>query len=479
MTTREPSPAGRDRISSLWMQQALDAEAVASPEAAVAAPSLHGEVRADVCIVGGGYTGLWTALAIKEREPSASVVVLEASVCGAGASGMNGGFAMTWWPKFGTLRKLLGTEDAVRLGQMSEDAVESIGTFCASSGIDVDFAPSGWLWAATNRAQLGSWDETLEELDRAGASPYRLVDAAEAAAMAGSQVHVGGVFEAGVATVHPARLVRGLRTAALERGIQIFEHSPMTSIRDGDGRPVVMTPRGRVAAGSVALATNAALARYREVRRNLLILGSDVVATVPVPRQLEKSGWVPGLAVSDSRRLVHYYRTTQDGRIVFGKGGGRLGFAGRVDSGFLGESRRGPEVTEHLYATYPELRGTTVTHAWTGAVDYSIDGLPFFGALDDHPRVFYGVGFSGNGVGPSYVAGQILASLTTGRADDWSTNPLVRSPRGFLPPEPIRYLGGQLVRHAITRKERLEDRGERPDRGTKLLAGLDPTGFVG
>lgn len=479
MTTREPSPAGRDRISSLWMQQALDAEAVASPEAAVAAAALHSEVRADVCIVGGGYTGLWTALAIKEREPAASVVVLEASVCGAGASGMNGGFAMTWWPKFGTLRKLLGTEDAVRLGQMSEDAVASIGKFCASASIDADFAPSGWLWAATNRAQLGAWDKTLEELDRTGASPYRLVDATEAAAMAGSDVHVGGVFEAGVATVHPAQLVRGLRTAALERGIQIFEHSPMTSIDGDNGRPVVITPRGRVAAGSVALATNAALARYRDVRRNLLILGSDVVATVPVPRQLEKSGWVPGLAVSDSRRLVHYYRTTQDGRIVFGKGGGRLGFAGRVDAGFLGESRRGSEVTEHLYATYPELRGTTVTHAWTGAVDYSIDGLPFFGALEDHPRVFYGVGFSGNGVGPSYVAGQILASLVTGRADDWSTNPLVRRPRGFLPPEPIRYLGGQLVRHAITRKERLEDRGERPDRGTKLLAGLDPTGFVG
>jgi glycine/D-amino acid oxidase-like deaminating enzyme len=270
-----------------------------------------------------------------------------------------------------------------------------------------------------------------------------------------------------------------MRACARARGIQVFEHTAMTGLTSADGSTTVATARGRVVATSVVLATNAALARHRHIRRSLLVLGSDVIATVPIQRQLEDSGWEPGLAVSDSRRLVHYYRTTRDGRVVFGKGGGRIGFAGRVDAGFVGESRRGHEVAEHFYSTYPKLRSTTITHAWTGAVDYSVDGLPFLGALQGHRQVFYGVGFSGNGVGPSYVAGQILASLATGRLDEWSASPLVRSPRAILPPEPVRYLGGQAVRRAITRKERLEDAGARVGKGTTLLASLDPTGFVG
>ena len=479
MTIGSSAPTNGDRISSLWVQQALDAEARDDRAAAVPAPQLVGDIRADVCIVGGGYTGLWTALEIKEREPSARVVLIEASICGAGASGINGGFAMTWWPKFATLRKIVGTAHAVTLAQQSEEAVISIGKFCASNGIDGEFSPSGWLWTASSRAQLGSWDETLEELERAGVSPYRVVTADEAAAMSGSDVHVGGVFESGVATVHPARLVRGMRAEALARGIEVYEHTAMTGLRRANGLSVVSTASGRVAASSVVLATNAALVRHRQIRRNLLVLGSDVIATVPIAGGLEESGWETGLAVSDSRRLVHYYRTTQEGRVVFGKGGGRIGFSGRVGPAFAGESRRGHEVADHFYATYPKLRGTTITHAWTGAVDYSVDGLPFFGHLEKHPQVFYGAGFSGNGVGPSYVAGQILASLATGADDSWAASPLIRTPRGFLPPEPVRYLGGQAVRRAIRRKERLEDTGAEVGKATTLLAGLDPTGFVG
>jgi glycine/D-amino acid oxidase-like deaminating enzyme len=467
--TADPRPLAVVR-SSLWMQEALDEELDG------ASAPLRGTARSDVCVVGGGYTGLWTALAIKDRDPSVDVVLVEASVCGAGASGVNGGFAMTWWPKWGTLRKIVGS-DAAAVAAASERAVAEIGDFVAANGVAADYTAAGWLWAATNPAQLDSWQETVDGWAEAGLAPYRPIDAATAAAITGSETHLGGVFEAGVATLHPGRLVRALRRIAIDRGVRVHEHSPMTAIRQQGSQVAVTTAAGVVLASQVVLATNAALVAEREIRRHLLVLGSDVVATAPCSRLLDE--WSPGMAISDSRRLVHYYRTTKDGRVVFGKGGGRIGAGSQVDPRFWGVSERVGEVTSHLHRTYPQLRGVPVTHAWSGAVDYSIDALPFFGSLSRLPAVHYVAGFSGDGVGPSRLAGHVLASRALGLDDEWSAFPLVRTPRGALPPEPARFLGGQLVRRAITRKEQLEDRGQRPGRTLVALAGLDPTSFVG
>jgi glycine/D-amino acid oxidase-like deaminating enzyme len=164
---------------------------------------------------------------------------------------------------------------------------------------------------------------------------------------------------------------------------------------------------------------------------------------------------------------------------VFGKGGGRIGFGRRLNPRFWGPSDRVDQVGAHLRRTFPQLSGVPVTHAWSGAVDYSIDGMPFFGNLRELPNVHYVAGFSGDGVGPSRLAGHVLASRALGLRDEWAEFPLVRSPRGALPPEPARFLGGQLVRRAITRKERLEDDRQRPSRALVAVASLDPTSFVG
>jgi glycine/D-amino acid oxidase-like deaminating enzyme len=295
--------------------------------------------------------------------------------------------------------------------------------------------------------------------------------------MTGSRTHLGGVFEAGVATLHPGRLVRALRRIAIERGVRMYEHSPMTDLHQQGGDTIVTTVEGSVVASQVVLATNAALVAEREIRRHLIVLGSDVVATTPCPTLI--SDWSPGLAVSDSRRLVHYYRTTKDGRVVFGKGGGRIGRGGRIDPRFWGPSDRVDDVSRQLHRTFPQLRDVPVTHAWSGAVDYSIDGMPFFGSLTRMPSVHFVAGFSGDGVGPSRLAGHVLASRALGLDDQWSRFPLVRTPRGVLPPEPARFLGGQVVRRAITRKERLEDDEQRPGRTLVAVASLDPTSFVG
>ena len=145
-------------MRSLWLEEALTA--------AEDAPRLEGDERADICIVGGGFTGLWTAIRLKEHDPSLDVVLVEADVCGAGASGRNGGFVLTWWAKFGTLKKVCGGDEAIRLARASAQAVDGIGAFCAEHGIDAHYRRDGWLWAATSEAQLGAWEETLARRSR-------------------------------------------------------------------------------------------------------------------------------------------------------------------------------------------------------------------------------------------------------------------------------------------------------------------------
>ena len=458
-------------MRSLWLDEAL-----ARPGEEVA-PRLEGATRADVCIVGGGYTGLWTALRCKELEPSLDVVVVEADVCGGGASGRNGGFVLSWWAKFASLRKLRGTDEALRLARASADAVAAIGAFCTSNGIDAGFRHDGYLWAATNHAQTGSWRSTVDALDALGEHPFLEWTPDQVARRSGSAVHRAGVFEASGAIVQPALLARGLRRVAIERGVRIFERSAVTSF---DGASV-STGGGSVRAGRVVLATNAWMIRSPEIRRHILVVGSDVVATPPIPERLAQIGWTDGLCISDSRLLVHYHRTTGDGRIAFGKGGGALVFGGSVGPTFEGEASaaRTKEVERHFHRLYPRLADVPVVRSWTGPIDRSRTGLPFFGPLRSMPGVLVGVGYSGNGVGPSYLGGRILASLALERDDEWSRCGLVGLPaKRAFPPEPLRFAGGHVVRRAIERQERLEDDGRTPDALTRRLVGLAPAGLV-
>jgi glycine/D-amino acid oxidase-like deaminating enzyme len=458
---------------SLWMREALAAEGDDDSTA-----SLNGDTSADVCIVGGGFTGLWTAIRLVELAPSLSVVLVEAGVCGSGASGRNGGFVMSWWSKFGSLVKACGTEEAVRLARASADGVAEIGRFCQDHDIDAAYHHQGWLWTATSTAQIGAWEETLSGLDRLGLEPFERLEPESVARRSGSASHLAGVFEPTAATVHPGHLVRGLRRAAIDRGVRIFEHSPMTRLTRSRGKRRVHTSVGTVTAGRLVLAMNAWAAQLPEYQPFLIVVASDVIATPPIPDRLKATGWEPGLAVSDSRRLVNYYRTTDDGRAVFGKGGGGLAFRGKVGSAFNGRSPREWEVVAHFHRTYPALNHVEAEESWRGPIDYSAWGVPSFLAVGPGRDTFCAAGYSGNGVGPSYLGGRILASMALELDDEWATCGLTRPPRARVPREPMRYLGGQIVHGAIARKERSEDAGVRPGRLTAALARLDPTGFV-
>jgi len=452
---------------SWWLQEA-------GPVASVT--ELRGRQHADVCIVGGGFTGLWTALEIKHLEPSLDVVVIEADVCGSGASGRNGGFAMTFWHHFSGLERACGAEEALRLARASQAAVAEIGEFCDRHGIGAHYRRAGWLWTATNQAQVGAWESTLAAVERHGEKPFERLDADEVAARSGSRTHLAGVFEPGSATVQPALLARGLLRVARTRGVRVFERSPVTALERARPR-VVRTARGQVAAGRVVVAMGAWTAQLRQLRRAFVIVSSDIVITDPIPDQLERIGWRNGASISDSRLMVHYYRTTDDGRIAFGKGGGRLAYGARIGSSFTGRSPIADQVTRGLRATYASLAAVPIAASWTGPIDRTVDGLPFFFS-PGRPDLVCGAGYSGNGVGPSLIGGRILASLALGRDDEWAHSGLVRRPPPGMPAEPFRYVGGRIVRGAVARKERAEEESRHPGRVDRALAGLAPAGLV-
>jgi putative aminophosphonate oxidoreductase len=468
---RSPAPSGT-APRSLWLDEAL-----ARPEAEV--PRLEGTERADVCIVGGGYTGLWTALAIKEHEPSLDVAIVEADVCGGGASGRNGGFVLTWWSKLHTLAEMADRDEAVWLARSSGEAVTEMHAFCEANGIDAHLRMDGWLFAATNRAQVGTLGEMVEDAERLGEHPFRTLTPQETAARAGTDRVLEGVLEPVSATVQPALLARGLRRVALERGIRIFERSAMTGLDRGPGgTPVVRSASGSVAAGRVVLAMNAWAIRFAEIRRRILVISSDVAATQPAPDRLAEIGWTDGLAISDNRLLVHYFRTTLDGRIAFGKGGGKLAFGPSVGKRFEGRSHRDAEIEWQFRHLYPSLNEVRMDRSWTGPIDRSRTGLPFFRDLGGRPDIVYGVGYSGNGVGPAYVGGKILASLALGLQDRWASCCLTRFPKERWPPEPIRFVGGTMMRQAIAATERSEDLDRKPNPVWTTLIKLSPPGMI-
>jgi glycine/D-amino acid oxidase-like deaminating enzyme len=475
---------GSGQRRALWLQQTLDTEvnhAGQHPSVGPAsAAALEHELSCDVAIIGGGFTGLWTALELLEQAPGIRIAMLEADICGSGASGRNGGFAMTWWSKFTTLVEMAGAEGAVELATRSSHAVARIGEFAHAHGIGEAFALDGWLWAATNPSQAGAWAETNRAIAAAGAEPLRELDATEAAALAGSPVHIGGALDPTVAAVQPAAIARALRAAVISGGVEVFERTPVRSIAAAEPTASssairLETDGGSVRADQVVLATNAWGARIPELGRGLVVVASDVVATQPIPERLDALGLTSQVTISDSRRLVNYYRRTPDGRLLFGRGGGTLAYASRIGPGFDNPRRRMEGVHSQLRRIYPNLWDVPLTHSWSGPVDYSLSGLPFFVRLEALPGVIAAVGFSGDGVGPTRLAGEILAEMVTRGGDAGLPPAMRRVPHQLMPPEPVRYLGGRLVRAATDRKERAEDLSLRPSRLVQLVAAMDPT----
>ncbi|MCW2952085.1 MAG: dependent oxidoreductase [Conexibacter sp.] len=452
----------------LWLEQAL------ARDAGAACPPLAGTVHADVCIVGGGFTGLWTALELAREAPDTRIVLLEAEGCGFGASGRNGGWATSWYDELDSLVAHFGAQQAALLAAHSSRAIDRIEELCGEEGIDCDLRRGGALIAATGQAQEASFEGPLAAARELGGDAVGRVVAlagAELRRRTGSPVLRRGVHLTDAAAIQPALLARGMREAALRRGVRIFEGTPVLELERT--KPAVLVTRaGRVEAERVVVATGAWAARMRELRRAIVPVGSHIVVTEPIPELVRGLGWTGGELLGDARLLVHYAQVTRDGRIAFGRGGGAIGTAGRIRPVHWVDATTVATVTAGLRRWFPQLAGVRVTHAWGGAVDRAPGHLPFVGTLGDHENVEYGVGFSGNGVAPSALIGRILARRALGVVDELTTSALVSGPPGYLPPEPLRSLGAVTIQRAVARAEAAEERGQQASRADTALRGL-------
>lgn len=502
-----------------WLEEAGEVES---------RQALAGEEKADVVVVGGGYTGLWAAWWVKRLEPGARVVVLEADVCGRGPSGRNGGFCNVMWFSLPNMRERWGDEGALAVARAAREAIDGIGEFCAEEEVDAWFRRGGYLQVSTAAAHDGAWEETVEACRDLGllgvgegpgspaegkngppGGPVQPLTPEEVAARCASPAFRGGAFFPDAATVQPARLAQGLRQRLLEAGVEIYECSPVRrltgasdidpiqvwSMSDGRAGEGVRaeTDGGVVRAGRAVVAIGAAAKAPRgPLRRSLTVTSSHIVLTEPVPELLEEIGWTGGECITDSRALIHYFRTTLDGRIAFGWGGGRIEMGARL----RGKAEVDREVielaVERLHAYFPGLaeagrgqageggagrggmrsggtRPARITHAWGGPIDVSPTHIPIVVPLPGG-RAFAAAGYTGNGVGPSHMVGRTLASLALDRSDDHSRLPIVDPDPQKVPPEPFHRLGGEAIRRALMSREESELADTAPHPISSLLS---------
>jgi glycine/D-amino acid oxidase-like deaminating enzyme len=440
---------------SWWLREAL-----ALPEfAGDPCPPLAEDIKADVAILGGGYTGMWTAWFIKQLDPGTDVVLLEQDICGGGPSGRNGGFVNSFWGELTSLCERFGDDAALRLCRAGEDSVAAIGAFCTDQGFEAWYRADGDLGAASSSSQVGEWADAVITSDRLGLDHLQVLTPEQVRAKVVSPVLRGGLSSRYGATIHPARLARGLRGALLAAGVRIFEQTPVT--RFGAGDPMIAeSPGGRVTAGAGVLALNAWTQHWKRFKRAITVRGSYIVMTEPAPERLREIGWTDGMGLWDYRVALHYVRTTPDGRLAFGIGGMQPDLARHIDARFAYDEASIRVAIADLHRMFPTFRDVPIDAAWGGPIDVSADHLPFFGSLD-HGSVHYGLGYTGNGVGPSHLGGRILAHRALSKYDDVLALPIVDlTPRKF-PPEPIRSVGAAVANRAIHwRDETLDDEQE-------------------
>ena len=445
-----------------WLRQEPDVEP--------AAP-LAGEHTADVVIVGGGFAGMWTAWLLREAEPELRVTLLEAGVCGHGPTGRNGGFVNSMWFSLASMRPRFGELGAIGVARAAQSAVDEIGEWCEAEGVDAWYRRGGYLQVSTAPAWDDSWADTLTACEELGEpAAVEALSAAEVQSRCGSPVFREGAFFPGSATVNPARLALGLRAKLIDAGVEVFENSRAAGVTAGADGVDVETADGRVRAGHAVLAAGGAQEALRPLRRRLTLTSSHMVITEPVPDLLDEIGWTGGECITDARHLLHYFRTTPDGRIAFGWGGGRCVAGARTRGHAEVDGEVAMQVARHLVWFFPGLAGRRIDHAWGGPIDVSPTHTPFVGSIDE--RVHYAFGFTGNGVGPSRMVAHALCSLALERRDEHSRLAIVEPQPQHVPPEPFRYFGGSIVRRALISKEAAEEAGRRPDPFAAFVAGI-------
>jgi glycine/D-amino acid oxidase-like deaminating enzyme len=429
------------------------------PEAPPPLAALAGRENADLAVVGGGYTGLWTALLAKEADPARDIVLVEARRAAWAGSGRNGGFcaaSLTHGLGNGLERFPAELPTLYRLGLRNLDGIE---TAVGRHQIACDFARTGELAVATADWQADALRETAAAARALGAD-VRLLDAAATRAAVNSPAYRGGLWDvAGCATVDPARLAWGLRRACLEAGVRIYEHTPVTAIDDEPGRPgherlALATPGGVVRARRVALGTGAFAPLLPRLRYSLVPVYDYVLMTEPLSGpQLASIGWPDRQGVGDSANQFHYYRLTSDNRILWGGYDAIYHYGGKIAAALDQRPATSALLARHFFETFPQLEGLSFTHAWGGVIDTCTRFCAFFGTARQG-RLAYAAGYTGLGVGASRFGASVILDLLAGEPTELTELELVRSKPIPFPPEPLRSAGIGLTRWSMARADR-------------------------
>jgi len=436
-----------DSPLSLWLDQYGPYEAAAPVE---------GELTADVAVIGGGFTGLATAIALKDLDPSLDVAVLEAKTVGYGASGRNGSFAMTVVGLgFGTTAALRGKKFFKAAHTYMERAVDELEAFIDREPLDCDKIRPGFLRVATTESYVKRLHKQVDLMQSLGFDGITWIDAAEARAMVDSERYLGGMWEPRLLLVDPAKLVREEKRAALARGARVYEDTPVLSIvsEDTPARGFrLLTPRGSLVAQKLAFATNAYSHLFPTLNHKQVPAFTYMIATEPLSdEQLAPIGWEGRQGLEDARNLIHYYRLTPDQRIVMGGGPVGLTYAGSLDAD--SDEKAWRHLEDHIHFLWPHLRDLQITHRWGGPFSVTTDLTPALGYVGDH-RVVYSLGCIGHGVSMSYVNGRELAGLLLERpATDLPPCPFINRRMIPWPPEPLQ----SGVAHALRGYLRAED----------------------
>ncbi len=457
-------------MQSVWLDDALKAE----PDTEVM--PLHGDLKVDVAIVGGGYTGLWAAIELKNRDPSLDVTIIERDICGAGGSGANAGFALPMWLQLPLLQKLGNTSEALRLGKASLQAIEDIKALQADHGVDVQVNKTNTIWAATCAMQSGRWNTMLALMESHQIHSYRFLDKDALRDLTGSAALHAGVIDTASVLIHPGHLVRGLRKLALAKGVRIHEKTAMTKL----GRtspPTVKTPRGMVRAKKVVLALYGWSLSIPELRHSAMVMFTDAAMTAPIPEKLEEIGFRDAPGITDSKTFIEACRPTADGRVMWTKSGGFLPYGANLDACHKRHYRSEETFRDVLASYHPDLRDVDIQGRWSGPIDRTMSGLPIFGRLPTCGDIVFGYGYSGAGIVPSRLGSHIIASLVQDRDDEWTRCPLVSPLSRSFPGEPFRWVGGHIVKTAIARKDRFDHEGREVGPITKFWLKFKPPSY--
>jgi glycine/D-amino acid oxidase-like deaminating enzyme len=418
---------------------------------------LLGAVSADLIVVGGGYLGLWTALLAVTREPGRDVLLLDAKTCGHAASGRNGGFCeaslthgfgngLARWPEeLGTL---------LALGRQNLDAIERAVT---DHGIECDFVRSGSLSVATTSHQV---EDLLDEQQSATDVGHQvtLLDENALRMRVRSPLFGGALLDPDSAIVEPARLAWGLRAACLRHGVRIAEGTWVRRLRPASDGPgvVVTTSGGQVAARQVMLATNASRPLLRRLRLMTVPVYDYALMTEPLTEaQREEIGWHGREGISDRTNQFHYFRTTQDGRILWGGYDAIYHFASRQRPAYEQRPETFSLLARNFFETFPQLEGLRFTHQWGGVIDTCTRFTAFHGTAYAG-RVAYALGFTGLGVGATRFAAEVALDQLSGLDTERTRLRMVREKPVPFPPEPARWAGIRATTWSLARADRHE-----------------------